>query len=181
MIKLHNPDLEKHYRAELASFAKLIKQASQYCTNRQDLSRLLADPEKYILDQIKSRFPEISNLGLSFKKLCGLYDVDFQSVQILAAQILGHQYLPLLKADLKLDPKKVDDYIEANAITVLTETQSKIYEAAETLASTLNDLTSDLSKQGKQYDLSKIITLKAGLQQWVPNRLWILNFIDSRL
>ena len=183
MIKhLHNPELEKHYRAELASFAKLIKSVSQYCTNRQDLSRLLADPEKFTLQNIQGKFPEIEKLGLTFRKLCNLYDIDFETIQILAAQLNGHEYLNLLhKADLKLDPKKVETHVEANAITVLTETQSQVYEVAERLAIALNKLTRDLSQQGKQYDLSKIITLKAGLQQWEANRLWILNFIDSRL
>jgi len=176
MIKqLPNPELEKILISEIRSFSKLIKKATEYATNREELQQLTQDPEKYILDQIKSRFPEISNLGLSFKKLCGLYDVDFQSVQILAAQILGHQYLPLLKADLKLDQKKVDDYIAANAITVLTEQQAQVYAAAQGISKALNDLTSDLSKQGKRYDLSKIIGFKNGLMLWEPNLPFILH------
>ena len=179
---LPNPELEKSLRSEIKGFERLIKSASQYCTNRQDLNRLLADPEKFTLQNIQGKFPEIEKLGLTFRKVCNLYDIDFETIQILAAQLNGHEYLNLLhKADLKLDQKKVDDFVEANAITVLTETQSKVYEVAEALSIILNDLISDLQTQGKQYDLSKIITLKAGLQQWEANRLWILNFIDSRL
>jgi len=181
MIKLPNPELEKIFRSDLKAFEKLIKSASQYCTNREELKQLTQDPEKYILDQISSKNPDIINLGLSFKKLCGLYDIDVPSVLILSAQILGHQYLPLLKADLTLDEKKVETYVEANAITVLTPTQAQVYQVAERLAIALNKLTSDLSHQGKQYDLSRIIKQAPGLQQWQANRLWILNFIDSRL
>ena len=179
MIKLHNPELEKILRSDLKAFEKLIKSASQYCTNREELKQLTQDPEKFILDQIKSKFPQIETLGLTFRKLCNLYDIDVEKIRILTAQISDHEYLPLLKADLTLDQKKVDAYVEANAINVLTETQSQVYEAAESLSSTLNALQSDLSKQGKHFDLSKII-IKAG-QQWDANRLWILNFIDSRL
>ena len=176
MIKhLHNPELEKHYRAELASFAKLIKSASQYCTNREELKQLTQDPEKYILDQIRSKNPDIINLGLSFNKLCGLYDIDVPSVLILSAQILGHQYLPLLKADLTLDEKKVEIFIRDNAVTILTPPQAQVYEAAESLSSTLNALQSDLSKQGKRYDLSKLIAYKNGLMLWEPNLPFILH------
>jgi len=181
MIKLHNPELEKILRSDLKAFEKLIKSASQYCTNREELKQLTQDPEKFILDQIKSKFPQIETLGLTFRKLCNLYDIDVEKIRILTAQISDHEYLPLLKADLTLDEKKVEVFIRDNAVTILTPTQSQVYQVAESLSSTLNALQSDLSKQGKRYDLSKIITLKAGLQQWEANRLWILNFIDSRL
>lgn len=173
-MNLPSPEIRKEIEREISHFKSLLNQANQLTPSLEQFRLLLDNPMQFIEDKIPLAAAE---LGLSFSKLVELYNLPYLKAKQLSNQLKDSVFLQfVIEAEngLGLDAKKLEAYIDANAVIKLNPVRTKIYKKAEKLSKELNALRDDLAKDGIRIQLANIIA--SDYQgKWSPNKVQILS------
>lgn len=183
MITIPNKEAARSLKDEAQALEGMLGRANKYINSLPSFKEFTDNPAKFAFSQLVAKYPDVRKLGLSFPKLCDLYEIPFADMQEVSNALRGSQYLEFVEYNeyLELNWKAIDAFIDQEAVIVLTKPQEAAYKAAEKMAKELNKLQAELDKVGAtSVPLGNIVQRK-------PNRVWsasphyILMAISRRL
>lgn len=183
MITIPNKEAARSLKDEAQALDGMLGRANKYINSLSTLREFVENPASYAFSQLVRKFPDVKKLGLSFPKLCELYEIPFADMQEVSNALRGSQYLEFVEYNerLGLDWKAVDAFIEQEAVIVLTKPQEAAYKAAEKMAKELNKLQAELDKVGAtSVPLGNIVQRNLN-RVWAPSPHYILMSISRRL
>lgn len=181
MKTLHNPTAERNLKNDARAYQQKLNEVSKHVASYAEFIELIESPSQFSRSKILAKNPKADELGLDFLSLVGLYKIDFSLYQSFQVFLERSPFTEFVVYDdgLKLDPKKVSEYIKLNSTIPLTKAQQEAYKGLQKVADTLNATTKKLKEFGTSVSLADGVSSDFK-NEWSVNERFLLSVIRSK-
>ena len=181
MKTLHNPTAERSLKNDARTYKSKLNEVSKHVNSIAEFIELVESPAQFSRSKVLAKNPKADELGLDFLSLVQLYKIPFAEYQAFQAFLERSPFTEFVVYDdgLKLDSKKLKQYIELNSTIPLSKAQQDAYKGLKKAADALNATNKKLKEYGTSVSLADGVTADYK-NEWSVNERFLLSVIRSR-